>query len=275
MAVVRTVLHPGRTSVVTCLAAAILVLAPARAVCGASPPAGPAGPSASTTVSLGAAVAQAPPATDTLPGSTREPMGVVPNRQRRCVSFAPHRLDQCAFFLVLEASGNRVTMNTVDRMDEFIVTNGIGLMKNIDQRWAVGGVVELYWARGAISVAPALRCRRWFAREQSIEASLGYIPNGASNGNVVYGGSVASLAGPVASARYSPIPGFFVQGGLCRYREQGYERDPLTQSFRYWSHDYPKGYGGIGLGGSGGATLWGVEALALGVFFLVAAGLGN
>ena len=275
MADLRTVLRPGSMSLVACLAAVILVLSPARAAPEASSPAGPAVPSASTTISLGAAMAQVPPEADSLAGSSSEAPGVAPARQRRRVSFTQHRLDRCASFMILEASGNRLTAVTVDKMDEFIVTNGFGLMKNIDQRWAVGGAVELYWARGAVIAAPALRCRRWFAREQSIEASLGYISNGASRSSAFYGGSAVSLVGPIVSARYSPIPGYFVQGGLCRYRVQEDEYDPLTQSFRFWSHDYSKGYGGIGLGGFGGAALWGVEALALGAVLVVAAGLSN
>lgn len=205
-----------------------------------------------------------PAAADTLAASTGEAVRVAPVPQRRPLSFTPHRFDQCAFFAVLEASWNRGAMETGDSMDKFLITNGIGLMKNIDQHWAVGGVVDLHWEGGVMKVAPTVRCRRWFAGEQSVEASLGYIANPTPTNDVLMRSGM-SLVGPIVSARYSPTPGFFVQGGMCRYREQRYDYDPPTYTARYSTHDSSKAYGGIGLSGPGGAVAWGVELLALGL----------
>jgi len=245
---------------VACLVAVLLVSAPAPAVPNPSSPAGPGGPSAST---------QVLPAADTPSRSTGEAVGVAPGRQRRPLSFTPHRLDRCAFYMVLEASWNRGSMESGDSMDKLLITNGIGLMKNIDSRWAVGGAVDLHWEGGIMKVAPTVRCRRWFAGEQSVEASLGYIANGTRTDDVLMRAETG-LVGPIVGVRYSPTPGFFVQGGMCRYRERRYDYEgyvPYSQPSlpEHWTHDFSKAYGGIGLSGPGGAIAWGVELITLGV----------
>jgi hypothetical protein len=208
---------------------------------------------------------QALPAPDTLFMSTGEAVGVAPGNQRRPLSFTPHRLDKCAFYVALEASWNRGSMETGDSMDKLLITNGIGLMKNIDQRWAVGGVVDLHWEGGIAKVAPTVRCRRWFAGEQSVEATLGYIANGTRTDDVRMR-TETGLMGPIVSVRYSPTPGFFVQGGVCRYRERRYDYEGYGPYLpRHWTHDYSKAYGGIGLSGPGGAVAWGAEIITLGL----------
>jgi hypothetical protein len=226
---------------VSCLVAVLLLVVPAAAAPDASPP-----------------------AADTLSGPGGGAQVPAPHGPRRPLSFTPHCLDECAAFFVVETSVNRVAMKTDDRMDEFLVTDAVGLMKNINPRWAVGGAVELHWAVGTVKVAPALRCRRWFGREQSLEASLGYIANGDPG-----------MVGPIVSARYSPFPGFCVQGGVTRYREWRYDYDPVTYRSWSWTHDSSRAYGGIGLSGPGGAALWGLQALALGVAVVMFAGMGS
>ena len=256
MAVLRSVLYPGSACGLAYLAAVLLVSAPATAVPNPSPPGGPGGPSVST---------RALPAEDTLFRSTGEAVGVAPGNQRRPLSFTPHRLDRCAFYMVLEASWNRGSMESGDSMDKLLITNGIGLMKNIDPRWALGGAVDLHWEGGIAKVAPTVRCRRWFAGEQSVEASLGYIANPIPTDDAKMR-SEMSLVGPIASVRYSPTPAFFVQGGVCRYRERRYIYDPpFDYPPRRWTHDSSKAFGGIGLSGPGGAVAWGVELALLGL----------
>jgi hypothetical protein len=175
-------------------------------------------------------------------------------------SLTPHRLDRCKAFLVVEASGSRVAMNTEDRLDEFIVSDGLGVMVNVNSSWAVGGVVELYWARGAVKVAPVVRCRRWFGREQSLEASVGYLGRAGAVADP-YTGAGSQLVGPIASVRYSPVPVVFAQVGLCRFQVGDYlfsDFGPGTAG-----REVTKLYGGAGMSGGGGAVLWGLEALAL------------
>jgi hypothetical protein len=235
------VIHLGRWCMVACLLVVVLLPVPAAAGAGAVPV-------ATDTLSAPAGAAQVAP----------------PRGPRRLLSFTPHRRDECAAFVVTETSVNRVDIQTGDAMDQYLVTDCIGLMMNLDPRWAVGGAVELHWALGTIKVAPAVRCRRWFGREQSVEASLGYISDGEPG-----------LVGPIVSARYSPFPGLCLQGGVARYREQRYAYDPVTYRGRTWNHDTSRAFGGVGLSGPGGAAIWGIQALAVGVAIALFAGMGS
>ncbi len=262
--------RPGALVAAAGLAALLLAAAPSSAASQAMLSAGSGTSGGNGTGSLAVTSADEPAQADTLIGEGHEAQPAAPVRPRRTLSFTPHRLDRCAYFVVTETSGSRVSVTTVDKMDEYLFTDGIGLMKNLDQRWAVGGGVDLHLARGQVVAAPTVRCRRWFAGEQSVEASLGYVFAPRPN---EMGYAPAQLVGPIVSARYSPTPGLFVQGGVCRLREGRYDYDQLTRTFTYLQQERTRAFGGVGLGGGAGAVLWGVELVTLGVLIAMFAGM--
>ncbi len=270
MAGLRHTSRPDTARAVACLVAGLLVSAAAPAARSESRPAAPAVQTAREADTLAVAIGEAPSRADSPSTSAGQAESVTPKRPRRIFSFTPRRYDQCELFLATEASGARVAITTIDPMDEYLFANGIALMKNIDPRWSVGGGVDVHLARGIFKVAPDVRCRRWFAREQSIEASLGYVTSPPRNEP---GGNAIDLVGPIVSARYYPARWFFVQGGVCRFRERRSSYHAETQSLTYSTRDFSKAFGGIGLSGGGGATLWGIEALTVGVLMALLAGM--
>jgi hypothetical protein len=168
---------------------------------------------------------------------------------RKPFSLTAHRLDRCDSYLVIETSASRVSLSDSDWLDSHLLSHSLGLMTNVNANWAVGGVAELHLLRGHPKLAPAVRARRWFGREQSVELSVGYVP-GVSEG----------IFGPVASVRYAPIPQFHVQAGVCRLHEPTFFN--ILQDSRP-DEDRTLGFAGIGLSGAGGAAFWTVEAIAL------------
>lgn len=175
---------------------------------------------------------------------------------RKAFVLTAHRLDRCDRYLVLETSLSRVSVADSDWLDSHLLSHSLGLMTNVNANWAIGGVAELHLLRGHPKLAPAVRARRWFGREQSVELSVGYVP-GVSEG----------VFGPVASVRYAPIPQFHVQAGVCRLHEPTFFN--ILQDSRP-DEDRTLGFAGIGLSGAGGAVVWTVEAIALaGLLFAV------
>jgi hypothetical protein len=171
-------------------------------------------------------------------------------------SFTPHGFSRCSQFLVTETSVSGVGSQT-------LLTDGFGMMENINRHWAVGGAVNVHWATGLqFMTEPAVRCRRWFGGEQSVEGSLGWIASSEPSGSVE---GLTYLVGPNVSIRYSPTPMVFVLGGVCRLRERNDAFDPQTYSIAKRYRDYSTTYGGIGLGGLPAMALWGLEAVAVGV----------
>lgn len=184
--------------------------------------------------------------------------------EQRRFSFSPDPFDQCKYFMITETSTDWVWMKVEDGFDQYIFTNSLGLMDNLDAHRAVGGSIDLRLARGHLSCAPALRYRQWFTRDQSVDLSVGYVSNHESD---LFSYS-PRLAGPIVNARFNLTNYLYVQGGLCRFEGPSYLNNYLIPSGARF-----RTYGGIGLGGVPGVSLWGVEAVGLVLLALAFSGM--
>ncbi len=188
----------------------------------------------------------------------------------RWISPVPERLERCRVFLAPEASLNRVVVANEDAIDKYFGTHSIGVMVNLGDRWALGGSADVHWAIGSFQFAPSLRCRRWFGRLQSVEASLGYVPVTRS---IDYSGEQTRLSGPIVGARYSPTPEVFLQLGVCRFEEQTGDYVPPDYRLVVTRRDVSRAYFSLGVGSGVGYLLWTLGLIALGVLALVGAAL--
>ena len=189
------------------------------------------------------------------------------NSRFRVFSFTPHRVDRCRYFMILEASGSKIAMQAQDQGDEFIVSHALGVMKNLDSRWAVGAALEAHWSFGFVKFTPAVRARRWFGREQSVEGSFGYV----ASGNVRNEGG--EMVGPIASLRYSPTPVVFVQAGISGFRQHDVSYVPASGLVIESTHDDTKAFGGVGFTAGYGLVVMGAELVVLGVLAALFAGM--
>jgi len=189
--------------------------------------------------------------------------------EQRRFSFSPGPFDRCKYFMITETSTDWVLMKVEDGFDQYIFTNSLGLMANLDAHRAVGGSIDLHLARGHLSCAPTLRYRQWFTRSQSMDLSVGYVSNHTSD-PFDYS---PSLAGPIVNARFNLTHCLYVQGGLCRFEGPSYLNDYLITSGAPGGSAGFKAYGGIGLGGVPGVSLWGVELVGLGLLALAFSGM--
>lgn len=185
----------------------------------------------------------------------------------RVLSFTPHRLDRCRYFMILEAGGSRVAIDTQDMGDQFIVSHALGVMKNLDPNWAVGAAIEAHWSWGFVKFTPAVRARRWFGREQSVEGSFGYV---ASRNVRDYGGE---MTGPIASLRYSPTPVVFAEAGISGFRQHDVFYVPETGLVIQSTHDYSKVFGGVGFAAGYSLVVLGGELVVLAILAAMFAGM--
>lgn len=183
---------------------------------------------------------------------------------RRQLSFTPARQAQCDYFIVAEAGIAQVSVEAQDWLDNHILRNSLGLMKNVTPNRSIGASVDAHWAHGTVTVSPAVRVRQWMGGKQSVEASLGYIRNDRQG-----------LAGPIASLRYSPVPLLFVEAGASPVQELWWTYDPGTQVSRAGVAKKTHAFGGIGLTGAGSVAVWGGELVALGFVFAVLLGMSD
>jgi hypothetical protein len=195
---------------------------------------------------------------------------VIPQQdEQRRFSFRPGPFDRCKYFMITETSADWVWMKVEDGFDQYIFTNSLGLMDNLDAHRAVGGSFDLRLARGHLSCAPALRYRQWFTRDRSVDLSVGYVSNHESD-PFSYS---PRLAGPIVNARLNLTHCFYVQGGLCRFEGPSYRNNDLIPSGAPGGTGRFETYGGIGLGGVPGVSLWGVELVGLGLLALAFSGM--
>lgn len=92
---------------------------------------------------------------------------------------------------------------------------------------------------------------------------------------VVAGHDRDGATGPIACVRYSPLPAVFVEGGVCRVAVESYE---LTLNSPYPGYRYSKstrGFGGVGLAGTGGAVVWLAEAGTIVVLGIMLMGMDD
>jgi hypothetical protein len=175
--------------------------------------------------------------------------------ERRSFSFSPQPYDRCDYFMITEFSTSAVAMKVPHShlSDQFLFTDSFGFMKNLEGGSALGASIDLHLSDGsgdldreAIQVAPTLRYKHWLPRKQSLDLSIGYIPKGADLG----------LVGPIANLRYSPLSTFYVQAGVCQFREF-----TLIPGSFYEYHEERKTrlFGGAGVGGVPATIFWGVQ----------------
>jgi hypothetical protein len=177
-------------------------------------------------------------------------------------SFRPGPFVDCRYFLITEASTDRVLMKTDDALDQFIFTNRLGIMKNLDEHRSVGGSIDLRLAMGVVSCAPTLRYRQWLTHDQSVDLSASYVANDARG-----------LVGPILDARLNLSNSFYVQAGVCQFRDEWYEWDIRYPSAYDRLPKHRRVYGGVGFGGAPGAVLWGVELVGIGLLAIFFSGM--
>ncbi|MFN8587684.1 MAG: hypothetical protein U0704_07750 [Candidatus Eisenbacteria bacterium] len=199
--------------------------------------------------------------------SISEPMSVakrdtsVAPGARRAVAFTPAPLSRCDHWIVMESAVAQVNVEANDWLDDHLVRNSFGLMRNVSANRSVGGSLDLWWLQGTVAAAPTVRARQWFGRRQSVEASAGWVLNQRDG-----------AVGPIGSVRYSPLPAAFVEGGVCRVRVQRYDWT-VGSGFGFASTETTCGFAGIGLSGAGGAVVWIAEAGAILVIGAMLAGM--
>jgi hypothetical protein len=182
--------------------------------------------------------------------------------KQRIFSFRPSTFDDCKYFLITETSTDRVLMKTDDAFDQYIFTNRLGLMKNLDKHRAIGGSLDLRLAMGVVSCAPTLRYRQWLTHDRSLDLSASYVANQARG-----------LVGPILDARINLTNYFYVQGGVCQFRDEWYGWDIRYPSAYDQLPRHRKVYGGVGFGGRPGAMLWGVELVGIGLLAILFSGM--
>lgn len=174
--------------------------------------------------------------------------------KRKGLSFTPKPYAQCDVFFVTEFSANLLFVPVDDQMDRFLFTDSFGLMKNLTRDKALGGSIDLHLAQGVIKYAVTLRYKQWLGERQSVDLSLGFFPDDAPG-----------IVGPIANARYSPLQTFYVQAGVCQFKELEWQYVPAPEYFRYHEARTYRLYTGIGCGGAAGAILWGAQLLVIAV----------
>lgn len=201
----------------------------------------------------------APMAVPARQDSLREP------NARKHLAFTPAPLERCDYWIVMESAASQVNIEANDWLDDHLVRNSFGVMKNVTPNRSIGGSLDLWWLQGTIAVAPTVRARQWFGRRQSVEGSAGWVLNDRDG-----------AVGPIACVRYSPLPAMFVEGGVCRVAVESYQWN-LTPPYGSY-HRYAKStraFGGVGLAGAGGAVVWVVEAGAIVVLGMMLMGMDD
>lgn len=256
--------HPG--PVLALLAGVLAGAAHATEWPVSAPPAVSDAPRAAATTAvevLGAAIVERPAAPESL--RARPATG----RAWRRFALSPHREDRCEYFLAFEISGGRAALETRDELDPYFLSHAFVLMRNLDPNWAVGGGLQFHWATGNFKAAPEVRVRRWFGKEQSVEAAFGWV---IGSETTAFGGDFLQQAGPIASLRYSPRPWVFAQAGAARYRELPRAEiwPPLDPSS---ARESTRAFAGIGFAGPGALAALGCEAVAFVVLLALFSGM--
>lgn len=202
---------------------------------------------------LGAAIVERPAPPESLGA------GHAAGKAWRRLALSPHPLDRCEYFLIFEVSTGRFALDTRDALDAYMLSHALVVMRNLDPRWAVGAGAQFHWATGNIKLAPEVRVRRWFGREQSVEAAFGWL---LATEPAAYGGDFLQQVGPIASLRYSPHPWVFVQAGATQYREFRPVYVPPYSFGAGEAREDTKVFAGIGFAGTGALVALGGEVIA-------------
>ncbi len=196
---------------------------------------------------------------------THERQPAVPDTgQFRTLRWSAASATRCDWFVVFEAGAAHVFVKADDWVDHTLFTNSLGLMRNIGERDAVGGSLDMHWVAGDVVMAPTVRWRRFLGRSASAEAMVGWT-NATREG----------VDGPIAQVRYAPTPQVYVLAGAFPYRrwevvpypQEGFATPKLRNDTRVFA--------GIGFTGVPAAVAWATEALALAVTFVVVMGLSD
>lgn len=100
------------------------------------------------------------------PDSLRDP------HARKHVAFSPAPLERCDYWIVMESAASQVNIEANDWLDDHLVRNSFGVMKNVPSSRAIGGSLDLWWLQGTIATAPpgrspacaTVRCPRCSSR---------------------------------------------------------------------------------------------------------------
>ncbi len=204
------------------------------------------------------------------PRSISEPMVAAPRdtlrdpNARKHLAFTPGPLERCDYWFVMEAAAAQVNVEANDWLDDHLVRNSFGVMKNVSPSRSLGGSLDLWWLQGTIAAAPTVRARQWFGRRQSVEASAGWVLNDRDG-----------ATGPIGCVRYSPLPAMFVEGGVCRLAVESYQWTPTPPYMNYRYAKSTRAFGGVGLAGAGGAVVWVAEAGAIVVLGVMLMGMND
>ena len=175
---------------------------------------------------------------------------------RRGLKFWPDRLEKCDYFMVTEFSVGLTGSASQEPMDDFLLTDALGIMRNIDGSRAVGFSLDAHLARGMVRVAPTVRFKQWLKGRSSVDLTLGYAHTPLEEEGVV---------GWIGDVRYYPVPWFHLRAGACRVRDvhsiwhfsDGTTVDHTTRA---------NVHAGIGVGEVPGVVAWGAQAILLASF---------
>ncbi len=205
------------------------------------------------------------------PRSISAPMGAPARRDSlldpnapRYLSFSPSPLARCENYIVFEAAAAQVNVEGQDWLDDHLVRNSLGWMKNVSSHRSLGGSLDLWWMRGTVAAAPTVRARQWFGERQSVEASAGWVLN-----------NMDGAAGPIGCLRYSPTPLVFVEAGACGVRTEWWFWDTNAGVLRSGYERETHAFAGLGLTGGGGLVVFAGEALTVALLIAVLAGASN
>jgi hypothetical protein len=185
-----------------------------------------------------------------------------PAPPRKTIVFTPDRQDRCDYFFVTEFNASAANKEAQDVVDRILLTDALGVMRNIDRSRALGVSIDAHLIGGAIRFAPTIRFKQWLSHRASLDLTVGY-----ASASIEQEGAV----GLIADARYSPSAWFHAQVGVCRVRN-------VTSIF-YVPEKVVNGdtqtvlYAGVGLAGVPGVISWGAQAIGWGAAVLTFSGM--
>lgn len=177
--------------------------------------------------------------------------------EHRAFRKTPAPLAQCDWFPVLEAGVARLATSQDDWEDNALFTNSVGLMRNVSTRDAIGASLDVHMTNGFGAWAPTVRWRRFVGTTASAEVSTGWIVN-----------DHLGVRGPIAQARYAPIPQVYAQVGATQYRHYEWTVAPGGAATASLKKD-TRFFAGAGCNGVPAAVTTVVEALALAAAFVL------
>lgn len=170
------------------------------------------------------------------------------------LKFFPDRRDKCDYFMVTEFSFGVSGSGSQDPMDEMLLTDGLGIMRNIDGSRAVGLSIDAHLAHGMVRFAPTVRFKQWLKGRSSVDLTLGYAGTPVDEEGVV---------GLIGDVRYYPAPWFHVRAGGCRIRDVHNIWRFSDGTVAVDETTRTRVHAGVGVGEVAGVVSWGVQAVLL------------